>query len=63
MSSPPLQTVVADTSALVGLAVPRADSNHSNRSPPTNWLRDRIAVESWLDDGETGDIVLANALE
>jgi len=63
MSSPPLQTVVADTTALVGLAVPRADANHSKPIPPPNWLKGRTAVGSRLDDGETVDIVLANALE
>ena len=34
MSGPPLRTVVADTSALVSLAVPRADPNYDTGSNP-----------------------------
>lgn len=34
MSGPPLQTVVADTSSLVSLAVPRADPNYDTGTNP-----------------------------
>ncbi|MFO7925601.1 MAG: hypothetical protein R6U53_02810 [Natronomonas sp.] len=38
MSGPPLRTVVADTSALVGLAVPHADASSAAAPDPLQYL-------------------------